>query len=60
MNTNSTIPQKSIINKESYLFLYSLLKSIFIIDTENRKEKNNKLEDFMKIIKEKYGIELKR
>ena len=56
----STIPQKGIINKESYLFLYSLLKSIFIIDTENRKEKNNKLEEFMKIIKEKYEIELRR
>ena len=56
----STIPQKSIINKDSYLFLYSLLKSIFIINTENRKEKNNKLEEFMKIIKEKYKIELRR
>ena len=60
MNSYSTIPQQNIINKESYLFLYSLLKSIFIIDTENRKEKNNKLEEFMKIIKEKYEIELRR
>ena len=60
MNSYRNIPQQNIINKESYLFLYSLLKSIFIIDTENRKEKNNKLEEFMKIIKEKYEIELRR
>ena len=60
MNSYSTIPQKRIIDKESYLFLYSLLKSIFIIDTENRKEKNNKLEEYMKMIKEKYEILLRR
>ena len=60
MSSYSTIPHKSIINKENYLFLFSLLKSIFILDLENRKEKNNKLDEYMKIIKEKYKIELRR
>ena len=60
MNSHSIIPPKSIINKKNYLFLYSLLKSIFIIDSDNRKKKNDKIEEITKKIKEIYKIELKR
>ena len=60
MKSNFIIPQISIINKNSYLFLYCLLKSIFIKDTENRKEKNEKIEEYLKKIREEYKIDLKR
>ena len=60
MNSNYIIPQSSIINKDSYLFLYCLLKSIFIKDLENRKEKNGKIEEFLNKIREEYKIDLKR
>ena len=60
MNSNFIIPKSSIINKGSYLFLYCLLKSIFIKDIGNRKEKNDKIEEYLKKIREKYKIDLKR
>ena len=60
MNSNFIIPKSSIINKDSYLFLYCLLKSIFIKDIGNRKEKNDKIEEYLKKIREKYKIDLKR
>lgn len=60
MNSNFIIPQISIINKNSYLFLYCLLKSIFIKDTKNRKEKNEKIEESLKKIRGEYKINLKR
>jgi hypothetical protein len=60
MNSHSIIPPKTIINKTSYLFLYSLLKSIFIIDSDNRIKKNKKLDEIIQRIKDNYNIELKR
>jgi hypothetical protein len=36
------------------------MKSIFIIDPNNRKKKNEKIEEYIKKIKEIYNIELKR
>ena len=60
MNSNFIILQSNIINRDSYLFLYCLLKSIFIKDTENRKEKNDKFEEYIKKIREEYKIDLKR
>ena len=60
MNSHSIIPPKVIINKKHYFFIYSLLKSIFILDKENRKNKNDKLDETIKAIKDKYKIELKR
>ena len=60
MNSNFIIPQSNIINRDSYLFLYCLLKSIFIKDTENRKEKNDKIEEYIKKIREEYKIDIKR
>ena len=60
MYTNFIIPPSSIINKDNYLFLYCLLKSIFIKDLENRKEKNDKIEEYLKKIREEYKIDLKR
>ena len=60
MNSHTIIPPKTIINKNIYLFLYSLLKSIFIIDSENRVKKNKKLDEIIQKIKDKYKIELKR
>ena len=60
MNSNFIIPKSSIINKDSYLFLYCLLKSIFIKELGNRKEKNDKIEEYLKKIREKYKIDLKR
>ena len=59
MNSHSIIPPKTIINKTSYLFLYSLLKSIFIIDSDNRIKKNKKLDEIIQKIKDNYNIELK-
>ena len=59
MNSHSIIPPKTIINKNIYLFLYSLLKSIFIIDSENRVKKNKKLDEIIQKIKDKHKIELK-
>jgi len=43
-----------------YLFLHCLLKSIFIFDTYNRNKKNEKIDEVIKIIKNKYNIELRR
>ena len=60
MNSNFIILQSNIINRDSYLFLYCLLKSIFIKDTENRKEKNDKIEEYIKKIREEYKIDIKR
>lgn len=60
MNPNTIIPPNSIINKDIYLFLYSLLKSIFINDPENRIEKNRKLDSILLKIKYLYKLELKR
>ena len=60
MNKYTIIPPKSIINRENYLFIYTLLKSIFIFDSQNFKKKSKKLELFIKKIKEKYNISLKR
>ena len=60
MNSHSIIPPEKIINKKIFLFLYSLLKSIFIYDRENRPKKIEKLEAIISIIKDKYNIELNR
>ena len=60
MNSHSIIPPKSIINRKIYIYLYSLLKSIFIYDKENRPKKIEKLEKIISIIKDKYKIELNR
>ena len=43
-----------------FLFLHCLLKSIFIFDTYNRNKKNEKIDEFIQIIKNKYNIELRR
>ena len=60
MNSHSIVPPKEIFNKKLYAFLYSYFKSIFIIDLDNRKKKNEKIEEYIKKIKEIYKIELKR
>ena len=62
MNKNANIPPATIINRENYFFLYNLLKSIFIYDSnsENVKRISKKLELFSKKIKDKYNILLKR
>lgn len=60
MNSHSIIPPKTIFNRKIYLFLYSLLKSILIFDKEDRKKKNEKLDEIIKIIKDKFNIILKR
>ena len=60
MNSYFIIPQNSIINKDIYLLLYCLLKSIFIKDTENRKEKNDKIEECLKKIRKNYNIDIRR
>ena len=59
MNSNIIIPPKTIVSIETYLFLYTLLKSIFINNFRVNKKKNDKLEQLIKIIKDKYNIELK-
>ena len=53
MNSHTIIPPKTIINKNIYLFLYSLLKSIFILDLENRVKKNKKLDEIIQNKKDK-------
>ena len=60
MNSYLNFPPKAIINKEIYLFLFSLLKSIFIFDSENRKKKIEKIDTISNKIKDIYKIELKR
>ena len=60
MNSHSIIPPKYLIDRKNYLFLYSLLKSIFIYDTEKRPKKIEKLEAIISLIKDKYKIELNR
>ena len=60
MKRHSIIPPKTIINKTHYYFLSTLLKSIFILDKENLKNKNAKLYKIIGIIKDKNKIELKR
>ena len=62
MNMHANIPPATIINRENYVFLYNLLKSIFIYDSnsENVKRISKKLELFSKKIKDKYNILLKR
>ena len=59
---HANIPPSTIINRENYVFLYNLLKSIFIYDSnsENVKRISKKLELFSKKIKDKYNILLKR
>ena len=59
MNSHAIIPPKTFISTEIYLFLYSLLKSIFIDNLKINKKKSNRLEQLIKIIKDKYNIELK-
>ena len=56
MNSNIIIPPKTIVSIETYLFLYTLLKSIFINNFRVNKKKNDKLEQLIKIIKDKYNI----
>ena len=60
MKSHLILPPKSILNQEIYYFLYSLLKSILIIDLENRYKKNEKINDYIKKIKSYYNIELTR
>ena len=60
MNCHSIIPPKEILNPNIYCFLYSLLKSIFIYDVNNRKKKNENIEKYIKKIQYNYNIELKR
>ena len=60
MNSKPIIPPEIIINKYNFLFLYSLLKSIFIFDKEDRKKKNDKLESILIKIKDNYNITIKR
>ena len=61
MNSHSILlPPDTIINKQMFLFLHCLLKSIFIFDTYNRNKKNEKIDEFIQIIKNKYNIELRR
>ena len=60
MKSHIILPPKSILNQEIYYFLYSLLKSILIIDLENRFKKNEKIDDYIKKIKCIYNIELTR
>ena len=60
MNPHTIVPPKEIINRQIYLFLYSLLKSIFIVDINNRNKKNEKIDEYLKKIKNNCNIELKR
>jgi len=60
MSSHTIIPPKQIIDKNIYIFLYSLLKSIFIIDSQYRKEKIEKIDTIILKIKTNYKIELKR
>lgn len=60
MKSFLNFPPKAIINKEIYLFLFSLLKSIFIFDSENRKKKIEKLDTISNKIKDIYKIDLTR
>ena len=60
MNSHSIIPPNYLIDRKNFLFLYSLLKSIFIYDTEKRPKKIEKLEAIISLIKDKYKIELNR
>ena len=60
MNSHINLPPKTIINKQNYYFLYSLLKSIFIYDTGNLKKQREKLDNISNKIKNIHKIVLNR